>query len=62
MNKEKKDEKVFIVCPACGYLVEARYILPNRSDGVQECKNCGAQVGWSTYENHAFPYIKKDKK
>lgn len=61
MDKNKADEKVFIVCPVCGYLVDVKYPTPARSNGNKKCENCGSKVGWSIYENRVFPYI-KDKK
>lgn len=61
MSEDKEAKMVFVVCPACGYLVETRYPSNGRSDGSKECKNCGKNVGWSIYADSAFPYIKKDK-
>ena len=54
MSKDKEYERVFIVCPACGYLIDIRYVMSRRSDGSKKCKNCGKQVGWSTYANCVF--------
>lgn len=44
MSEDKEAKMVFVVCPACGYLVEARYPSNGRSEGSKECKNCGKML------------------
>lgn len=44
MSEDKEANMVFVVCPACGYLVEARYPSNGRSEGSKECKNCGKML------------------
>ena len=54
----------FMVCPACGYLIEAKDIKiePKRTDiPNKQCKNCKEYVGWSIYDKYIFPYIRGKK-
>ena len=56
-------EPIFIVCPNCGYLLDTKKNpSSSRTEGGKECKNCGANVGWSIYGNRVFPYIKTNER
>ena len=55
----------FVVCPACGYLIETKDIKiePKRTDiQIKQCKNCREYVGWSIYGEYIFTYIKGKKR
>lgn len=54
----------FVVCPACGYLVEVlsnKTITTTRKNGNKKCENCKKDIGWSIYGEYIFPYIKEKK-